>query len=235
MDIVLLSKLVRDLLCSNDKVSLPGLGVFSFEDVPASFSDKGFTINPPYRKVVFNLSSDCDSLVAMTYAGANNIPLLRAERIVNDCIAQMASSLKMTKCVSLPDFGKLKMTRTGIVFFVSDEGLSLQPRYDLLQSISLKSIAHQSAPAPENAPEIVPVLSTANEPAPELEPAPEPDPVPATDNRRRMSPWAKALVYVACAAAAFFLFLAIAGRVKPSIVDPLLYNEQQLEILYSRI
>lgn len=225
MDVVLLSKLVRDLLCSNDKVSLPGLGLFSFEDVPASFSDKGFTINPPYRKVVFNLSAEYDALVAQTYASANNIPLPRAERIVDGCIAQMASSLKMTKCVVMPDFGKLKMTRAGIVFFVAEEGLYLQPRFDLLQSVSLKSITPSSVQDSETAV----VTTPATVPAPAA--------VPTTDvvAEKHLPVWAKATICISLAAAAFFLFLAIAGRVKPSLVDPLLYDEEELAILNTRI
>ena len=70
MDISLLSKMIGELLLGRDEVGLPGLGAFLAEMVPATFSDKGFTINPPYRRVSFIPgSSEDDSLVAL-YAKA---------------------------------------------------------------------------------------------------------------------------------------------------------------------
>ena len=53
MDIDLLSKMVKELILDNDKVVLPGLGTFVAKVVPSTFSDKGYTINPPYRKLYF--------------------------------------------------------------------------------------------------------------------------------------------------------------------------------------
>ena len=51
MDIDLLAKMVGELILEHDEVALPGVGTFVAELVGASFSDKGFTINPPYRKL----------------------------------------------------------------------------------------------------------------------------------------------------------------------------------------
>ena len=53
MDIDLLSKIVKEIVLDNDSVTLPGIGSFLAEIVPSSFSDKGYTINPPYRRVYF--------------------------------------------------------------------------------------------------------------------------------------------------------------------------------------
>ena len=53
MDIDLLSKMVKELILVNDRVTLPGVGAFVAEMVPASFTDRGYTINPPYRRLVF--------------------------------------------------------------------------------------------------------------------------------------------------------------------------------------
>ena len=58
MDIDLLSKMVKELILDDDKVVLPGLGCFVAEIVPAYFSDKGYTINPPYRKLYFRARPD---------------------------------------------------------------------------------------------------------------------------------------------------------------------------------
>ena len=53
MDIELLSSLVRKLILESDEVAVPGLGTFATSLVGASFSDRGYTINPPYRKLDF--------------------------------------------------------------------------------------------------------------------------------------------------------------------------------------
>ena len=55
MDIDLLSKMVRQLILEHDKVFLPGLGAFVAEIVPSTFSDKGYTVNPPYRRLSFRI------------------------------------------------------------------------------------------------------------------------------------------------------------------------------------
>ena len=38
--------MVKEVILDRDRVVLPGLGTFVAEMVPASFSDKGYTINP---------------------------------------------------------------------------------------------------------------------------------------------------------------------------------------------
>ena len=53
MDIDLFSDMVKGLILDNDEVTLPGLGTFVSEVMPSTFSDKGYTINPPYRKLSF--------------------------------------------------------------------------------------------------------------------------------------------------------------------------------------
>ena len=58
MDIDLLAKMVKELIVAHDQVGLPGVGTFVAEMIPATFSDKGFTINPPYRRLSFYPSRD---------------------------------------------------------------------------------------------------------------------------------------------------------------------------------
>ena len=45
MDIDLLSRMVKELILDSDEVSLPGVGSFVTELIPATFSDQGYTIN----------------------------------------------------------------------------------------------------------------------------------------------------------------------------------------------
>ena len=54
MDVTFLSRMIGELILDHDSLSLPGLGTFVVEDMPASFSDRGYTVNPPYRRLSFS-------------------------------------------------------------------------------------------------------------------------------------------------------------------------------------
>ena len=78
MDIDLLSKMVKELILDNERVVLPGLGSFVAEIVPATFSDKGYTINPPYRKLYFRSKPDEGSDLVPFYAKSKNALQIRS-------------------------------------------------------------------------------------------------------------------------------------------------------------
>ena len=71
MDVELLARMVGDLILDHDALDLPGLGSFVAQDMPASFSDRGYTINPPYRRLSFTETVRGDSLLAELYARDN--------------------------------------------------------------------------------------------------------------------------------------------------------------------
>ena len=68
MNIDILSGIIKRLILANSEVSLPGIGTFVTEDAPATFSDKGFTINPPYRKLLFRERIEMNNLLAEAYS-----------------------------------------------------------------------------------------------------------------------------------------------------------------------
>ena len=144
MDIDLLAKMIRDVVLENDEVALPGLGVFVAEFVPASFSDKGFTINPPYKRLTFRqeVNAGDDTLIRM-YAEANNIGEDAAARIVNDFLSGLKDILMVRKSVVFPELGKLRATRENNFFFIADENLDIYPEGFGLEPVSLKT--HQEA------------------------------------------------------------------------------------------
>ena len=144
MDIDLLAKMIRDVVLEKDEVALPGLGVFVAEFVPASFSDKGFTINPPYKRLSFRQEDNAgdDTLVRM-YAEANNIGEDAAARIVNDFLSGLKDILMVRKAVVFPELGKLRATRENNFFFIADENLDIYPEGFGLEPVSLKT--HQEA------------------------------------------------------------------------------------------
>ena len=179
MDIDLLSKMVKELILDNDRVVLPGLGSFVAEIVPSTFSDKGYTINPPYRKLHFRSKPDEGSELVQFYAKTNNVEFAVAERIIKDFIAELKPVIHTKKIVVFPGLGRLRATKENNLFFVADEDLDIYPDGFALEPVSLKT--HQ-----ETREEVVAVVtdlkSILKEPEQEVSPVEveptQPDPQP---------------------------------------------------------
>lgn len=162
MDIQQLSTMVRDLVLQQDKVVVPGLGVFCAELVPASFSDRGYTLNPPYRKLSFEAE------------GPSAVPrqedsryLVKAEAAeLQQCIASLRSELQSSKCVELPLLGKLRPTTSGELYFIADPDLDIYPDAFGLHPVSMKNHDPQISDA---------ALSALDIDTPMIEPTPQPE------------------------------------------------------------
>lgn len=139
MDIDLLSKMVKELILDNDKVVLPGLGSFVAEIVPSTFSDKGYTINPPYRRLYFRAKPDQGDALIDFYASTNNVDRSLAERIIKDFMVDLKSTLHVKKNVVFPGLGRLRATKENNLFFVADEDLDIYPAGFGLEPVSLKT------------------------------------------------------------------------------------------------
>ena len=181
MDIDLLSKMVKELILDNERVVLPGLGSFVAEIVPASFSDKGYTINPPYRKLYFRSKPDEGSDLIPFYAKSNSVSEEIAERVIVDFVTELKTILFHKKTIIFPGLGRLRATKENNVFFVADEDLDIYPEGFGLEPISLKT--HQATVAevkeavsdlksiltepelqPEKTPEMEPIVEVPVEP-----------------------------------------------------------------------
>ena len=146
MDIDLLSKMVKELILDKDEVSLPGVGTFVAEMVPSVFSDKGYTINPPYKRLSFRQKgTGDDSLLIDFYARCNNLDIETASRIIREFLHEMRHVLETRKSIVFPGLGKLRATRENYFFFVADEDLDIYPEGFGLEPISLKT--HEETPA----------------------------------------------------------------------------------------
>ena len=183
MDIDLLSKMVKELILDNDRVALPGLGSFVAEVVPSTFSDKGYTINPPYRRLYFRSKPDEGRELAGFYASTNKVEEDMAERIIKDFVSELKSVLHTKKTVVFPGLGRLRATKENNVFFIADEDLDIYPAGFGLEPISLKT--HQETREEVSA-ALTDLKSILEEPKaeaipePASEPLPEPAPVPET-------------------------------------------------------
>ena len=196
MDFDLLSKMVKELILDNDRVVLPGLGSFVAEIVPSTFSDKGYTINPPYRRLYFRSRPDQGDELTKLYAKANSIEMEIADRIIKDFVTELKTILFTKKTVIFPGLGRLRATKENAVFFVADEDLDIYPAGFGLEPISLKThqesaeevtaaveglknILDEQILAPQQEqldqqPKPQPEVHPETESAPQLEPEPQP-------------------------------------------------------------
>ena len=199
MNTELLSQMVGELVLNLDVVGLPGLGTFVVEDAPASFSDRGYTINPPYRRLSFKAGRPEDESLVDLYAVLNDVDRDTAKAVLVDYLAQLRDVLIARKTVVLPGLGRLRATRDNKFFFVADEGLDIFPDGIALAPVSLKAhVRMPEAPVTEPVPALQPepVQVPASEPAPvpdsepvpAREPAPIFEPVPASEPEQEPAP-----------------------------------------------
>ena len=140
MDIDLLAKMVKEAILDHDTVTLPGVGCFVAELVPSTFSDKGYTINPPYRRLYFSPKQGGDTYLVDLYARDNEeVDADMATRILTEFLAEMKEVLKVKKTVVFPGLGRLRATRENHFFFVADEDLDIYPEGLGLAPLSLKT------------------------------------------------------------------------------------------------
>lgn len=193
--------MVKELILDNERVVLPGLGSFVAEIVPATFSDKGYTINPPYRKLYFRSKPDEGSDLIPFYAKSNSVSEEIAEKVIVDFVSELKTILFHRKTVIFPGLGRLRATKENNVFFVADEDLDIYPEGFGLEPISLKthqatmsevreavtdlnSILTEPVAEPVVEPVAEPIVETYRElqPEPELQPEEIPETEPAVES-----------------------------------------------------
>ena len=177
MDIDLLSRILKELVTDHDMVGLPGIGTFVTEVVPASFSDKGYTINPPYRRLSFVQGRVEDKLLIDFYSESNEVDVEVAEAYITQFLHEMKQVLKERKIILLPGLGRLRATKENNFFFVPEEDLDIYPDGFALKPVSLKNIQREMEPVhiPVSFAEAVQSLmeKKKSEPQPEAEPEQE--------------------------------------------------------------
>lgn len=238
MDIALLSKMIGNLIVENSQVGLPGIGTFVVDKVPATFSDRGFTINPPYRRLSFVPAASDDTLLVDLYAISNKVNSREAETVIGRFVEKLVEDLKEDSSVEFPGLGVMKMTRQGNILFFCDEKTDVFPDSIGLEPVSLK-FHSDSKNEPVSVPE--PVAEPEPSPKPEREPEPEPSPEPVAEQRteereepgkKKKSAWVGklfiVLLLVAVIAVASFFALA---KLAPDFLDTLLYTPEELYII----
>lgn len=252
MDIDLLSKMVAELVLDNDEVTLPGVGTFIAEEVPSTFSDKGYTINPPYRRLSFRQKDTNDTKLVDFYAETNNLDVKSASAILLRFLSEMKEVLQVKKTIVFPGLGRLRATKENTFFFVPDEDLNIYPDGFGLESISLKTHQEtefevreaveglQSIMDSEDPESVVvdDIETLQQEDEFVIEPAETPQPVPAEDIKPAKEPWKMPLGWkiacgIAAAAAVFFIGFFALVHLAPDFLDSLLYSPEELHIIRS--
>lgn len=250
MNIDLLSQMVYDLILEHDSLSLPGVGCFVAEIVPATFTDRGYTINPPYRKLSFRSSGPSDTLLVDLYAASNNVSAEVARKVLVEFLAEMKTLLYAKKNVVFPGLGRLRATRENNIFFVADEGLDIFPEGFALEPLSLKArkeTPEEISRSVEKLEGILngeePVAQTVTEAEEAMievvadetlvqEKAEEKAPVKAVSQTRKIWKGIGISVAVAVALAAIFICgFVILAHLNPTFVDSLLYTPEELQVI----
>lgn len=246
--------MIKELVLENDRVSLPGLGVFVCEYVPASFSDKGFVINPPYKRIYFRSKKEDDGLLVSFYAGKNGVDKDVAEKFVEDAVSDIRQELESKRSVEFPELGKLRSTKENTLFFVADQDLDIYPDGFGLVSVSLKSSESEDIPESVPVTPAAPAASATSVP-PEVPAAPAVPVAPAApavsetvetpvtaaipeapaipeSGKKKAPAWKWVLAVTGIVVLALALF-AIVARIFPDsgFINGLLYSEEEIEIL----
>ena len=254
MNIDLLSQMVYDLILGNDRVTLPGLGTFVAEMVPATFTDRGYTINPPYRKLSFRSSGPADNLLVDLYAASAYVSKEVAGRVLGEFLSEMKAVLFAKKTVVFPGLGRLRATRENNIFFVADESLDIFPEGFGLEPLSLKARRETvedisrsveqlgeilNGPAVEAVSEPVDVVSEPVEAeVPDASLKQENVRVEEKKDAKSGKVWrgivVAAVVLVATAVVVIGGFIVLA-HIAPAFVDSLLYTPEELQIINYRL
>ncbi len=217
MNIDLLSKMVKELILDRDEIALPGVGSFVAETMPATFSDKGYTINPPYRRLSFRQGRTTeDNSLVEAYASANGIDMDKAARIVGEYLQTLKETLKQRKVIVFPELGRLRATKENNFFFVADEDLDIFPEGFGLEPVSLKT----NQETEEDVTEAIRGLEEILGP---MAPVKE-EPV----KKRR---FVKAVLWIVILAAIALGAFVAGARLFPDFFDTLLYTPEELEII----
>ena len=254
MNVDLLSQMVYDLILGNDRVTLPGVGTFVAEMVPATFTDRGYTINPPYRKLSFRSSGPADTLLVDLYAASVNVSKEVAERVLGEFLSELKAVLFAKKTVVFPGLGRLRATRENNIFFVADESLDIFPEGFGLEPLSLKARRETvedisrsveqlgeilNGPAVEAVSEPVDVVSEPVEAeVPDASLKQENVRVEEKKDAKSGKVWrgivVAAVVLVATAVVVIGGFIVLA-HIAPAFVDSILYTPEELQIINYRL
>ena len=251
MEISLFAKCIRELIVEHDRVDVPYLGTFTAEMMPATYSDRQTTIHPPYRKMSFHKGAVALSegrLLLDKVRREAGVSLEQAGVELGWCLSRLSSELEGRKICRLPGLGVMRANARNEFFFVPDDNLDIWPDGVGFEAISIK-VSEKPAEVSEEVSleESEPIIEMpgqarhdegedAREAADGISSSEhfscERDEIPEQPRaRKRLHP-----VWIVLIVLGVLLLLFVAAcylftdQLSP-IIDPLLYNKEELELL----
>lgn len=131
----LLGELCSKLLLTHNRVSLPGMGSFMAEELPARIQKKGHIIVPPSRRISFKTTETWnDGLLEKSYARYAHISVSEAKEKLRITVENIKESLNRNHVVQIENLGTLQSSASGKILFTSNrkddlypEGFGLKP------------------------------------------------------------------------------------------------------------
>lgn len=140
MNLAVISVLLQELLLENERITLPGVGTFSLEEVPASFLEESNIMLPPTKKIVFdNLQNKNDGLLENAYARKTGLILEDSKRDLLFLSKKVKEAIANNLKVVIPGFGTL-FNNNGEISFDKDKDLDISPESFGLEAITIEPI-----------------------------------------------------------------------------------------------
>lgn len=240
MDVLLLSRLLKELIIDNDRIPLPGMGYFQTEPMPAHFSEDGKTIFPPSKRISFKSDERAaGDMVAQYCAASTGMDIHTASVELEAFLRQLKITLQERKNVELPGLGRLRSTLDGTFYFVAEQEGGVFDQAFGFEPVILKPVrpAQETAPAEDNTHESSKGTAAAEEKPAEERQAPQQEPqhpsaTEPSDTEKRTGK-VQHIVFVILAILAILIIAAIVvvelGR--SGRLDRLIYSDEEIELM----
>lgn len=229
MEISLFSKCIKELISENDRVDVPYLGSFTAEMMPAAYSDRQTTIDPPYRKMSFHkcdVSLEDGRMLLDKVVEKAGVTLEQAGVELGWCLSRLSSELEGSKICKLPGLGVMRANARNEFFFVPDDDLDIWPDGLGLEPVSIK-VGHDTKEA-----------KTPAQPKPEpAQPAPkEPKEIPGWTHgepikKERPSVLPRILTVIFILLVLFIIACYVFTEELSPIIDRILYTREELRLM----
>ena len=216
MDVLLLSRLLKELIIDNDRIPLPGMGYFQTEPMPAYFSEDGKTIYPPSKRISFKGDERAaGDLVARYYAAGTGMDGKTAATELEAFLQQLKVTLQERKNIEFPGLGRLRSTLEGNVYFVAEKDGGIFAQAFGFEPVTLKPVKAAASPAGTEKPA-------------QTETAPKPAEPTSTGGKKghRILFIILGILAALIIAAVILVELGRSGK-----LDHLIYSDEELELL----
>ena len=115
-------EILRNLLDARQRLSIPGLGIFTSEARSSEIQFGSASILPPSVRIEFSRRPQEDTFELRDHlVNQYSMPASRAEELIEGFVAEIRSALAMHQRYSIPTFGTLAQDLEGNIQFIPAE------------------------------------------------------------------------------------------------------------------